>query len=820
VSEEFLGPFRMGGIGTAYTKLGEALCEAGHDVTFLYTSGRDTHTEPIEHWIRVYRRRGIRFVPLPERPIPIACDTHLLAVPYRVYLWLREHDGFDVVHFPEYGGPGYYSVLAQRQGLMLRQATTVVGFHGSWKWARFANQWISSREWDLEADFIERRSAELADIVWSPGRYMLDWARQQGYDLQGRCHIQPYVVSIPQGPDRRHSGMGTIREIVFFGRQEVRKGLFVFLDAIDRLAAMREPHYLDGLSVTILGRSLSIDGRQAEQIVWARSRSWPFLTRVLSDCDRDQAIEYLLGEGRLAVIPSIVENYPNAVLECLAFQIPFLTSRVGSIPEQIHADDLDRVCFDPEPRSLAKRLRRALREGQAPARLAFDPEENCRQWVRWHERLVGQGRATASPHRAAAGLPEAAAPSVSVCIAHYNRPHLLRQALDSIVAQLEPPLEVIVVDDGSPAPVQPELAAIARDYDFPGRGWRLIRQENRYLGAARNRAAAEARGEYLLFMDDDNVAKPHEIATLGTVARRTGADILTCLGDTFEGEHAPGVHVAPDWQWLFTGANRPMSLLYNPFGDANALIRRAALLEVGGYTEDYGLGYEDWELYAAMILRGYKLEFVPEALYWYRFSTVGMNRSTPVHRSFLRTLRPHLAAIPGPYHAFFEMCIGQSLLSRGRLGRNEPVPPPPPVPALAPPWPLRYRLADGLNARLKRFSYLHRAGKTTIQGLLHLRRRMIPGRTIRPPELSGSNAATSGDRQARLAHHSAPGASGLPRGSRNLAANCEDSSVTRCCEEPTGLDPVPASLRGWPASQDERAAAPPFHPQTTGSLGP
>src|SRR5262249_7862170 len=155
---------------------------------------------------------GIRFVPLPESPTPVFASSHLLSVPYRVYLWLREHDGFDIVHFPEYPGPGYYSLLAQRQGLILKQATTVVGLHGSSRWARFANQQISGSEWDLEIDFIERRSAELADIVWSPSQYMLDWSRQQGYDLRRGSHVQPYVVPMPQEPSQGLSATGPIRE--------------------------------------------------------------------------------------------------------------------------------------------------------------------------------------------------------------------------------------------------------------------------------------------------------------------------------------------------------------------------------------------------------------------------------------------------------------------------------------------------------------------------------------------------------------------------------------------------------------------------------
>ena len=53
---------------------------------------------------------------------------------------------------------------------------------------------------------------------------------------------------------------------------------------------------------------------------------------------------------------------------------------------------------------------------------------------------------------------------------------------------------------------------------------------------------------YLLFMDDDNVAKPAEIATFAVAARHSGADLLTCLMDSFEGPEAPRPQI---WQHPF-----------------------------------------------------------------------------------------------------------------------------------------------------------------------------------------------------------------------------------------------------------------------------
>jgi glycosyltransferase involved in cell wall biosynthesis len=49
--------------------------------------------------------------------------------------------------------------------------------------------------------------------------------------------------------------------------------------------------------------------------------------------DQAGAIEYLRGDGRLAVISSLADNFPNTVLECVGVGVPFLASDVGGIPE-------------------------------------------------------------------------------------------------------------------------------------------------------------------------------------------------------------------------------------------------------------------------------------------------------------------------------------------------------------------------------------------------------------------------------------------------------------------------------------------------------
>jgi glycosyltransferase involved in cell wall biosynthesis len=95
-------------------------------------------------------------------------------------------------------------------------------------------------------------------------------------------------------------------------------------------------------------------------------------------------------------------------------------------------------------------------------------------------------------------------PLISVVIGAYNAEAYLGEAIDSVLAQTHPRLELIVVDDGS----TDRTAAVAESY---GGSVRCIRQENGGMAAARNRAIPEARGSYLAFLDADDRFPPDKL---------------------------------------------------------------------------------------------------------------------------------------------------------------------------------------------------------------------------------------------------------------------------------------------------------------------
>lgn len=95
-------------------------------------------------------------------------------------------------------------------------------------------------------------------------------------------------------------------------------------------------------------------------------------------------------------------------------------------------------------------------------------------------------------------------PKVSVIIPTYNRARFVGEAIDSVLAQTYKDYEIIVVDDGSTDNTQEVL----KHY---GHKIRYFRQENKGISAARNLALEKARGEYIAFLDDDDLWLPEKL---------------------------------------------------------------------------------------------------------------------------------------------------------------------------------------------------------------------------------------------------------------------------------------------------------------------
>jgi glycosyltransferase involved in cell wall biosynthesis len=192
-------------------------------------------------------------------------------------------------------------------------------------------------------------------------------------------------------------------------------------------------------------------------------------------------------------------------------------------------------------------------------------------------------------------------PLVSVVIPAYKARNYLRESLASVAAQDYPNLEVWVIDDKSPEPIDDILAEYREDRSSPP--LQLIRHEtNQGLGASRNTGIREAQGEYVAFLDHDDLWAPDHLSRMLETAMISRADIAYCSVKQFSKAPNDEMEIwGPDQEDL--GTSFPMALFTKSFITPSAtLVRRQLLLDLGGFNTAPSVHMcEDLDLWLRML---------------------------------------------------------------------------------------------------------------------------------------------------------------------------------------------------------------------------
>ncbi len=206
----------------------------------------------------------------------------------------------------------------------------------------------------------------------------------------------------------------------------------------------------------------------------------------------------------------------------------------------------------------------------------------------------------------------AAKPTVSVVVPVYNRPGLVTQAVRSVLFQTYVDLEVIVIDDGSHTFFEELVERFSPDPRF-----RYIRVEHSGMpGKVRNRGVQQARGEYLAFLDSDDIWFPQKLALQ--------MEIFKGLEEKGVEDEVPLVHCREVWLRggkivsqkkqrqrrngdVFTDALEKCTI-----GPSTAVVKTKVFRKLGGFREDLEVA-EDYELWLRLTSR-YKVEYLDRPL--------------------------------------------------------------------------------------------------------------------------------------------------------------------------------------------------------------
>ncbi|HUT55338.1 MAG TPA: glycosyltransferase family A protein [bacterium] len=199
---------------------------------------------------------------------------------------------------------------------------------------------------------------------------------------------------------------------------------------------------------------------------------------------------------------------------------------------------------------------------------------------------------------------------ISVIIPVWNRPREVVKAIESALGQTLPPFEIIVADDGSTDGTGDAVAAF-------GPPVRLIRQDQRGPAAARNRAAAQATGDWLAFLDSDDRWLPGKLERQAQAIQDSGAAMAHSNGWIVTGLEAPAdpATLKSRYEMLkpAQGADCLADFLYSGIITSSLMIRRDVFEAAGGFDESFRVN-EDVELNIRLLASSRVLCFTPEPL--------------------------------------------------------------------------------------------------------------------------------------------------------------------------------------------------------------
>jgi glycosyltransferase involved in cell wall biosynthesis len=536
VASEVLGVPGTGGPGTADSLLAVALGRHGHRVDLLVAPGRAVG-ELTGRWERTYAAAGVRVRPLEIRR---RVRPQFLAPAAAVLDALRA-DPPDVVVADDWRGLAWAALRLRQLGGGFADTAFVLYCHGPARVLAEAARKVPDTVARFGEEVAERACLELADAVVSPSRWLLDWMLAHRWPVPESAQVvQNLWESVALSEPAARAAAGTpLRRLAFFGQLREGKGVRLYASALQRL----EPRLLEGVELLFVGRESSRwTSEQVREALGPAVREAAASIRFETSLERSAALQQLLEPGTLAVLPSLLENSPYAVAECIEHGIPFVATDVGGVSELIDRRDRDRVLVQPSADALAESLARAATASVAPLPVApaRRPEEALETWLRLVEDVAPPG-------------PEA------------------RRAAHRVA--------IVVRDDVSAARAR-RLAAHAGTPEVV-----VVQAESRRAGLERSEA------DWVMFLDDDDDPQDGLLGVLLAAQAASGADAVTVavrpLADLGSAQ-------------LFLGDPGALGLVENQYG-VLGLVRRS--LAERAHVLD-GVTDSDWLLFAQVALAG------------------------------------------------------------------------------------------------------------------------------------------------------------------------------------------------------------------------
>lgn len=612
-----------GGIGTYCDQWTRLLQQNGDEITIFLP---DTSAQGLQ----VTSRDGIRIIGfspfLSNTSGYLGYETMLSLSFSEAVRQMAEKEGLpDWIEAQEYQGIAYFLLQKKHLGYELfRDMKVVITCHCP-SFLTFRHNHVNIYKlpyfWIGE---MEKFSVVAADICISPSRYLANILKKEnGLDKEFNILPNPYA-----SPGKRQ-----VQELeekaVFVAKLSPAKGVLYTLQCFERLwdegysirlKLVGDPNYFYHALQEMVG---DVINRKYRKYIDAGLLQ---LTGMLEPARVKEEVR----TSKVVLVPSTIENFPYTVIEAMAEGKLVLASTLGGQVEII-TDGRNGFLFDyNNPDSFIDKIKgifslgaEKIAEMSAAAAETVaqvcDPQDYYRKKMELLE-SYSPSRPTEFPF--VRKIPRKGAPPtdagikdlLSVVVPYYNMGRMIYDTLGSIQASSYPHKEIIVLNDGSSDPESLQvLEDLRKRTDL-----RVVDQRNQGLPMARNAGARQASGEFLCFLDaDDLVDREYYSRAIGLMKERTNLFFAGCWVRYFGNSAAI---------WPAFNPEPPYILYHNTVNSSGLVYRRSAFMDAGLNDPRFLFGMEDYDSVISLVKSGYAGVVFPDTLFHYRVRKDSMAR--------------------------------------------------------------------------------------------------------------------------------------------------------------------------------------------------
>lgn len=600
------GPTPGGGIATCFFNLATQLAQSRKaKVTILYAAHPYYSKDNYSAWKEYYKNKfNIDFIGLETNNKDYGSVE--MKRSYAIYNFLKKNKrSYSKFIFHDFGGLAYYSLLAKNFNLEFQENEIEISAHGNTTLSyHFGQKGIS--HWSESAKmFMEKKSVQLADKIYTPSKYYAEWLKE---NFRARQPIHKPNIILNKKDIKNtlpHIEKQNKEALIFFGRFERLKGLDIFIDALQHLNNDKK-NYL----VIFAGNKTNIDGEDSIEYLKNRLNNTSHKLEFIVNTTPEEIFELSKQYNSLFIYPTLGETSSCVVVETILNNAAFLASDIPGIKELIKPQDQSKFLFKTgDYKDLADKIKKQLTSrNKHIAELSFDMKENMNSWIESLTKSSKQAQQSISQQQ----------PLVSIIVPTCDRPQLLLHALISLKKQSYSNIEIIVIDDNSSEKFKNEK--ICKDLSIKY----IYLSEKKYKGEACNFAVKKATGDYICFFDDDDLASPDMIKKyMIAFSSDSKIELISCFAAVFEHVNwSPDTDpksILTDYTSLALGNSRETNFVCNFFGKGSFIIKKISFKLIGGYEIDHGpIPMVDYRFYIKASLNNLKSTIVPEALYLYR----------------------------------------------------------------------------------------------------------------------------------------------------------------------------------------------------------